>query len=108
MGKRYVNQQVYAALHSADYHSILAKIAKTGAAEKFMKRDVEKGLSEGEKRKFNNFLQKMQRLKVLRRGDVQGEYVFNMRMVHFYILMRSSLKIQGAEGSSSSPVPHRQ
>ena len=108
VGKRYVNQQVYAALHSADYHSILAKIAKTGAAEKFMKRDVEKGLSEGEKRKFNNFLQKMQRLKVLRRGDVQGEYVFNMRMVHFYILMRSSLKIQGAEGSSSSPVPHRQ
>jgi hypothetical protein len=91
VGKRYVNQQVYAALHSADYHSILAKIAKMGAAaDSFMKRDVEKGLTEGEKRKFNNFLQRMQKLKVLRRGDVQGEYVFNMRMVRFYIWMRSS------------------
>jgi hypothetical protein len=89
VGKRYVNQQVYAALHSADYHSILAKIAKMGAYENFMKRDVEKRLSEGEKRKFSNFLQRMQRLKVLRRGDVQGEYVFNMRMVYLYIRMRS-------------------
>lgn len=91
VGKRYVDQQVYAALHSTDYHSILAKIAKMGAAaDNFMKRDIEKGLTEAEKRKFNNFLQKMQRLKVLRRGDVQGEYVFNMRMVSLYIWMRSS------------------
>ena len=95
VGKRYVNQQVYAALHSADYHSILAKIGKmAAAADNFMKRDVEKGLTEGEKRKFNNFLQRMQRLKVLRRGDVQGEYVFNMRMVRFYILMRGIRKIE--------------
>jgi hypothetical protein len=97
VGKRYVNQQVYAALHSADYHSILAKIAKMGAAaDSFMKRDVEKGLNEAEKRKFNNFLQRMQRLKVLRRGDVQGEYVFNMRMVRFYIWMRS-IRRHGSE-----------
>ena len=89
VGKRYVNQQVYAALHSADYHSILAKIAKMAATDSFMKRDVEEGLTEGEKRKLNNFLQKMKRLKVLRSGDVQGEYVFNMRMVRLYIWMRS-------------------
>jgi hypothetical protein len=107
VGKRYVNQQVYAALHSSDYHSILAKIAKMAAADSFMKRDIEKGLTEGEKRKLNNFLQRMKRLKVLRSRDVQGEYVFNMRMVRFYINMRS-LKIQGSEGSSSSPVPHQQ
>jgi hypothetical protein len=91
VGKRYVNQQVYAALHSSDYRSILAKIAKSVAiADSFMKRDVEMGLTEAGKRKFNNFLQRMRRLKVLRRGDVQGEYVFNMRMVRLYLWMRSS------------------
>jgi hypothetical protein len=95
VGKRYVNQQVYAALHSTDYHSILAKIAKMSpAADSFMKQDVEKGLTEGEKRKLNNFLQKMKRLKVLRSGDVQGEYVFNMRMVSLYIWMRSTRKAE--------------
>jgi hypothetical protein len=95
VGKRYVDQQVYAALHSTDYHSILAKIAKMGVGvDKFMKVDVEKGLTEGERLKLNNFLQRMKRLKVLRSGDVQGEYVFNMRMVSFYIWMRSIRKIE--------------
>jgi hypothetical protein len=51
----------------------------------FIKSDVVAGLTESEKRKFNNFLQKMKKLKVLRSGDVQGEYIFNLRMVRFYI-----------------------
>ncbi len=107
VGKRYVNQQVDAALHSSDYRSILAKIAKSVAiADSFMKRDVEKGLTEAEKRKFNNFLQRMQRLKVLRRGDVQGEYVFNMRMVRLYIWMRSSREVP--EDSSNSAAARQQ
>jgi hypothetical protein len=92
VGKRYVDQQVYKALHSADYHSILAKIAGMGLTMSFMKRDVAQGLTETEKRKFNNFLQKMKRLRVLRAGDVQGEYVFNVRMVRFYIWMQSIKK----------------
>lgn len=92
VGKRYVDQQVYRALHGADHHSILAKIAGMGLTMSFMKRDVAKGLTETEKRKFNNFLQKMKRLRVLRAGDVQGEYVFNVRMVRFYIWMQSIRK----------------
>jgi hypothetical protein len=94
VGKRYVNQQVYAALRSPDYHSILAKIADAATADRFLKRDVEKGLTEGERGKFNNFLQKMQKLKVLRRGEVQGEYLFNVRMVEFYISTRSTRKTE--------------
>ena len=108
VGKRYVNQQVYAALHSADYHSILAKIASMGATDNFMKHDVEKGLTEGERRKLNNFLQRMKRLKVLRSGDVQGEYVFNMRMVSLYIWMHWIRTTGAREGFSSGPVPQRQ
>jgi hypothetical protein len=107
VGRRYVNQQVYAALRSPDYHSVLAKIAKMShAADTFMKRDIEKGLTEGEKRKLNNFLQKMKRLKVLRSGDVQGEYVFNMRMVRLYIWMRSIREVPGA--SSGGATAHQQ
>jgi hypothetical protein len=107
VGKRYVNQQVYAALHSSDYRSILAKTARLVAtADNFMKRDAEKGLTEAEKRKFNNFLQRMQRLRVLRRGDVQGEYVFNMRMVRLHIWMRSIREVPGV--SSGGAAAHQQ
>jgi hypothetical protein len=93
VGKRYVDQQVYAALRSADYRSILAKIARLGPdAMSFTKGDVVKGLTEKEKGKLNNFFQKMKRLGVLRSGEVQGEYVFNVRMVRLYIWLQSLQK----------------
>lgn len=85
VGKKYVDQQVFKALRSKDYHSILGKIAKTGLGMTFLRQDVTKGLTNSERKKFDNFLQRMKKLKVLRSGEVKGEYVFNSRMVRVYI-----------------------
>jgi hypothetical protein len=91
VGKKYVDQQVYKALRSADYHSILAKIAEMGPDEmSFTKAQVESGLTETQKRRLNNFLQKMKNLRVIRSGEVRGEYIFNNRMVRFYIWLDST------------------
>src|SRR3972149_3068255 len=67
VGKKYVDQQVYKALRSEDYHSILAKIAKMGgpASMSFIKAEIAADLTEPKQRKFNNFLQKMKTLNVL-------------------------------------------
>ncbi len=93
VGKKYVDQQVINALRSEDYHSILNKIAKMGPdSMSFRRSEVAADLTDTEKKKFNNFLQKMKTLKVLRSGDVQGEYVFNLRMVRLYIWLRSVRK----------------
>lgn len=90
VGAKYVDQQVYRALRSSDYRSILAKIAKMGPATmSFTKEQVARDLTESEKRKFANFLQKMKKLNVIRSGDVRGEYVFNVRMVRLYIWLQS-------------------
>jgi hypothetical protein len=94
VGKKYVEQQVYKALRSEDYHSILAKIAKMGPSSmSFKKSDVVSGLTKKEEDKLDNFLQKMKRLKVIRQGDVKGEWVFNSRMVRLYIWLQSRRKI---------------
>jgi hypothetical protein len=90
VGSRYVDKQVYQALRSKDYQSILRKIGQLAPGTMtFNKKDVQRGLTDTEKRRFNNFLQKMKRLKVLRSGDVTGEYEFTMRMVRLYIWLRS-------------------
>ncbi len=90
VGKKYVDQQVYRALRSPDYKSILAKIGKMDPdTMSFKKADVASGLTESEKKKFNNFLRKMKSLNVLRSGDVPGEYIFNVRMVLLYIWLQS-------------------
>jgi hypothetical protein len=49
VGKKFVDQQVYRALRSKDYHSILAKLGKEELDLSFQRRTIEKGLSEIEK-----------------------------------------------------------
>lgn len=89
IGKKFVDNQVYNALRSKDYHSILAKLGKEKFDLSFQKGPIEKGLSEKEKGKFNNFLQRMKKLKVLKSGEERGEYIFNSRLVRLYILLNS-------------------
>ena len=64
----------------------------------FIKNDVAQGLTDIEKKKFNNFLQKMKKLNVIRSGDIQGEYIFNIRMVRFYIWLQASKLESGKPG----------
>jgi len=91
VGTKYVDQQVIKALKSKDYQSILAKIAKMSPISmSFMKSDIQATLSQTEKDKIDNFLQRMKKLKVLRSGDQQGEYIFNMRMVRLYLFLQST------------------
>lgn len=98
IGKKFVDQQVYKALRSEDYRSILAKIAKLDPNDmSFTKAQVASGLTDVEKRKFNNFLQKMKKLSVIRSGNVEGEWVFNLRMVRLYIWLDHLTK--GKKGS---------
>jgi len=90
VGKRFVDQQVYEALKSDTYKAILQKISGTDPGSlSFLKRDIEETLTENEKKKFNNLLQKMKQLHVLRTGEVRGEYIFNMRMVRLYLFLQS-------------------
>jgi len=76
-------------LRSKDYHSILARLGKEKFDLSFQKNTIEKGLSDVEKRKFNNFLQRMKELNVLKSGDERGEYIFNNRLVRLYIRLNS-------------------
>lgn len=102
VGRKYVDQQVYRALRSKDYQSILKKLGRLGPLPvPFKRSEIAEGLTPTESRKLNNFLQKMKSLKVIRKGDVQGEYVFNVPMVRLYIWMNSiketSAAVQAAE-----------
>jgi hypothetical protein len=90
VGTKYVDQQIYRALRSRDYHTILAKIGSLGpAATTFTRSVIAKQLTESERRKLGNFLQKMKDLNVLRSGEKSGEWVFNSLMVQMYIWLRS-------------------
>ncbi|MBI4845846.1 MAG: DUF2791 family P-loop domain-containing protein [Candidatus Omnitrophica bacterium] len=89
IGRKFVDQQIYTALHSSDYRSILAKLAKEKFDLLFEKGDIEKGLSESERKKFHNFLQRMKKLGLLKSGEKYGEYIFTNRLARLYIRFKS-------------------
>jgi hypothetical protein len=94
LGKKFIDYQVYQALRSPDYHTILAKIAQKNSlselSDSFLKKSIEQELSTREKTKFTNFLQRMKHLGVLRSGSARGEYVFTSRMTQLYIFLKSA------------------
>lgn len=108
VGRKYVDQQVYKALRSLDYQSILQKIASLGpTGDGFFKRDVADGLTPAELKKLGNFLQRMKKLNVIRSGDSSGEYIFNVQMIRLYIWLKSYVKVMTAISpvSNESPPP---
>ena len=90
VGRRYIDQQVLAVLRSDDYRSILTKIGRLNPSQPtFSKAEVRDGLTQSEKKKLDNFLQKMKSLNVIRTGAKAGEWVFNLPMARFYIFLQS-------------------
>src|SRR3989338_133748 len=89
IGKKFVDQQVLNALRSNDYRSILAKLAKENFDLSFKKGNIEKGLTDSEKKKFHNFLQRMKELGLFKAGDEQGEYIFTSRLARLYVRFKS-------------------
>lgn len=93
VGRKFVDHKVYAAIKTDEYRSILQKIANNNrvlVGMHFLKSEVESALTEAEKGKLNNFLQKMKRLKVLKSGELKGEYIFNSRMEWLYIYLQGA------------------
>jgi len=96
VGRKYVDQQVYKALRSKDYQSILKKIAGiVPLSMSFNRKEVASDLTDAEQRKLTNFLTRMQKLKVIRKGETTGEYLFNQRMVRLYIWLDTVQKRSG-------------
>ncbi len=90
IGKKHVDQQIYKAIQSKDYRSILNKVVNNFSGNAcFRRNDLEKLLTNSEKNKLSNFLHKSKKLNILRSGPNRGEYEFSMStMEHYYIWLR--------------------
>lgn len=88
VGRKYF-QPISHALRSGDYHSILNKLGKLKADLTFRKIELAEGLNQTERRKLDNFLQRMKRLHALSPGTVRGEWAFPNRLLRVYLRMES-------------------
>ena len=91
VGQKYLDPKVYRAVRSPRYRSILRKLQKIPLSRRFEKREVEKRLSESEKKVFHNFLRRIRELGVIE-PDIErgrGVYRFVNEIYPIYIWMES-------------------
>ena len=88
MGRKYVEPEVYDALKSKTYHSILSKLAKLNKTE-FTRDELAAVLALEEAKKLDNFLRRLKTPNVIRQGEATGEYEFNIRMYQVYITLKT-------------------
>lgn len=91
VGKKYLDPKVYRTLRSERYKSILKKFGESSTESHFTKKEMEKKLSESEKRVLHNFLRRLKELNIIE-SDLDGglgDYRFVNEIYPLYILMQS-------------------
>lgn len=89
IGRKYLDQQVYEALRSRDYHAILAKISRLESSQ-FTRSELREAIDVEERPKLDNFIRRMERLGVIEKGVNRGEYRFPQPTTWLYVVMRGA------------------
>lgn len=91
IGRKHLEPQVFRAIRSTRYRSILRKLARGPFEPTFQRSDVRKRLSGDEVRVFDNFLRRMEKLDVLARDPERGAgaYRFTNLLHYLYFMMEA-------------------
>ncbi|MXZ83755.1 MAG: hypothetical protein F4Z10_08790 [Synechococcus sp. SB0666_bin_14] len=83
--QKFLDQQVFNAIRSEKYRSILKKVMSGGPIDRFRRSEVTKYLTKEEIKVFDNFLQRMKKLGALTQDPtVRGGYQFPNRLYSLY------------------------
>jgi hypothetical protein len=90
-GRKYLEPQVFRAIRSTRYRSILRKLAREPFKEEFQRSEALKGLSSEEVKVFDNFLRRMSQLNVVSRDNERGAgaYRFANFLHYLYFWMEA-------------------
>ncbi len=89
VGTKYMDRQVFEALNSKRYLSILEKIGTSEIGYRFNKSEIAQLLLTDEIGVLNNFLLKMKKVGLLKEGTTRGEYKFANFLYYSYVRMRA-------------------
>jgi len=96
IGGKYIEPKVLQAIRSEKYKAILKKVTKKPFDHRFSRRAVIHGLSEIEAKVFDNFLQRMKKLDVIRSDKERGAgfYEFTSELYYLFLWMHASAQEQ--------------
>jgi len=89
IGRKYLDSQIYQAIRSETYRSILQKLGELPLGKNFLRKGIHERLSETERKKFDNFLKRIKRLGMITDGEKRGEYRFINDLFHLYVSLEA-------------------
>jgi len=89
VGRKYLEPEVYKAIRSGSYLSILRQIGRMPLEMVVERSELMRQLPEAERARLDNFLRKMRQLGVLLPGERRGEYRFCNRLHRLYISLEA-------------------
>lgn len=89
IGRKYLDVQVYRALRSETYRSILRRIGKMPLGTSFRRKEVLEKLPEKERKGFDNFLQRIKKFGIIEETEMRGEYRFINQLYHLYVMLEA-------------------
>lgn len=102
VGRKYLKRKLYDELRSDVYRNILSYIGSLTPGNAINRQEALKALPKKEAANFDNFIDKMRKLELMRLGDRRGEYVFTNFLYQFYVYLRG-----GVERNEGLAVPQR-
>lgn len=92
IGRKHLEPQVFRAIRSTRYRSILRNLARGPFEPTFQRSEVRKRLSGDEVSVFDNFLRRMEKLDVLARDTERGAGAYRFRnLLHYLYFMMEAL-----------------
>ncbi len=108
VGRKYLEPQVYKALRSERYRSILRKIANKPFNIKFKRSDLFVRLSDNEKKVLDNFFRRMRSLDVIRPDPEGGRGVYRfVNHLHYLYFWLEATNARSGSGYRRSPMRPR-
>lgn len=90
IGGKFLEPQIFRAIRSERYHSILRSIADRPGAMSFTRSEIVQRLSDDDKKAFNNFLSRMRKLGAIEADpETRGKYNFPNHLQQLYFFMHS-------------------
>lgn len=109
IGQRWIEPQIFSALRSEQYRSILRKIADDAPLQlQFRRSDLVRNLTDKEKKAMDNFLRRMEKLGALKRDtETLGGYQFPNHLHLLYFHMEAQRAKQTAKPKNKNRRPSR-
>jgi AAA+ ATPase superfamily predicted ATPase len=100
VGGKYLDPQVYRALRSKTYRSILRKIGELPLGTSFQRKDILEKVPVNERKTFDNFLQRIKKLGIIIETEIRGEYRFINQLYHLYVGLEALIAGKVKKGSN--------